>query len=1113
MNETRNQNQNILYLESLCQELYSPKSQEQRAKAEKLLDNAFPTFSETLSPRTNGSNGLPNNPLGVKIQSPTESSMYCQWLLENSTSPYAQLFASARLKSLVLDHYSMFTSKQKLELRSFLFNYLAVHPDYQPFVLSSLAQLIATITKVGWFEDDEFKNITNELSKFIQSTVDHRIVGLQVLSTVVAEMNQQSPRNMARQRKTAIGFRDSELLDIFRLGLVVLRQILNGEMAFTNDNQERRVKEYCLILLRNCLAFDFIGTTPDESGEDVGSIQVTSSWRSTIEDQTFLQTMFEAYKRFQPPHSSQVMEVLVQISSIRRSLFNEEERSKFLHALMQGINEIIIGSIGLSDLDNYHEFCRLLSRFRSTYQWSEITEKSGYSDWIDLVADFTIKGFNSWQFVPNSIQYLLTFWSKMYSSAGSSRPGSTNKLDIISSKLTEAYISSKIQSVEQILNGSIDDPLENEDALIDDLEMFANIARYKYDESQKSINNVFQPIFNQYKELYTQMNAGIVDDSYTQFFDTIETKFAWLMYMIGGMVGGRQTYISTEDQDLIDGELTCQILQLMDMNEQWNAPRTSGSGYEKFELALIYFFQQFRKSYIGESAQRVSKVYSKLSDIGYNDQSMLLNAIIQRIAKNLEGWSHSSKIIQRSVTLFNDLAGGYSSVRLLRKLDIVQYILRNHTIKNFPFLDTTNNLRSRMIYYSALSRILFAEDNVERDFENFVKPWDITLTELGALNSLDAFRQPAVKATISGIFRDLRGFLSAIQSRKNFLVFFEWFYPQYIPILYYALEAWDNDPLAIAILKFFLEFVNNRSQRLNFDISSPNGILLFRETSKVISTYGRQIIGRPFNSQDKYAEKYKGISICFSILTKSFAGRYVNFGVFELYGDKALEIALNTSFEMMLCVPFDDILMYPKLSKTFYDWLDTFTNEHMMALSSMNSNAFLYIMRALAEGIQQFDILLQFLHGSQCSAACSAIDHICTFVIQQTAKQKPKQHWLLSYLTQYPNILPYLFTANFSAVLFEERQNQWSLSRPLLCLILLNPDYWEQYTRNLVLYQLPERRDILAKALSSLMQDVEISLISKNRDRFTQNLSTFKRELTNDNVILVAPPMDMKMTM
>lgn len=32
----------------------------------------------------------------------------------------------------------------------------------------------------------------------------------------------------------------------------------------------------------------------------------------------------------------------------------------------------------------------------------------------------------------------------------------------------------------------------------------------------------------------------------------------------------------------------------------------------------------------------------------------------------------------------------------------------------------------------------------------------------------------------------------------------------------------------------------NRSQRLLFDVSSPNGILLFRETSKMITTYGTE---------------------------------------------------------------------------------------------------------------------------------------------------------------------------------------------------------------------------------------------------------------------------------
>ncbi|CAG8789886.1 16803_t:CDS:1, partial [Racocetra fulgida] len=42
------------------------------------------------------------------------------------------------------------------------------------------------------------------------------------------------------------------------------------------------------------------------------------------------------------------------------------------------------------------------------------------------------------------------------------------------------------------------------------------------------------------------------------------------------------------------------------------------------------------------------------------------------------------------------------------------------------------------------------------------------------------------------------------------------------------------------------------------------------------------------------------------------------------------------------------------------------------------------------------------------------------------------------------------------------------------------------------------------------MEDVDFNLTAKNRDRFTQNLNTFKRELTNGNVILVPPPMDAK---
>ncbi len=55
-----------------------------------------------------------------------------------------------------------------------------------------------------------------------------------------------------------------------------------------------------------------------------------------------------------------------------------------------------------------------------------------------------------------------------------------------------------------------------------------------------------------------------------------------------------------------------------------------------------------------------------------------------------------------------------------------------------------------------------------------------------------------------------------------------------MPALLCCLEAWADCPeVTTAALKFMGEFVLNKTQRLTFDASSPNGILLFREVSKV----------------------------------------------------------------------------------------------------------------------------------------------------------------------------------------------------------------------------------------------------------------------------------------
>lgn len=69
------------------------------------------------------------------------------------------------------------------------------------------------------------------------------------------------------------------------------------------------------------------------------------------------------------------------------------------------------------------------------------------------------------------------------------------------------------------------------------------------------------------------------------------------------------------------------------------------------------------------------------------------------------------------------------------------------------------------------------------------------------------------------------------------------------------------------LLKFMAEFVLNKSQRLTFDCSSPNGILLFREVSKLIVAYGSRVLSFPI-SADIYSNKYKGIWISLTIITR-----------------------------------------------------------------------------------------------------------------------------------------------------------------------------------------------------------------------------------------------------
>ncbi|KAG0306797.1 Exportin 7 [Linnemannia gamsii] len=1173
-------------LEQYCETLYNPPNPSGRIQAESLLNYHFPTFSNINGSTVSGTGSDSVQGHNPNITSPIESALLCRNLLENSTNPYALMFATSRLRSLVDDQFTSFSTAEQHGLRTFVLQYLYEHPDLQPFIISSQAQLFAIITKLGWTENQEFRTLLDQIQVFFQQGVGHRTLGVRLLTAVATEMNLPGTKNVVKHRKAAVGFRDAQLLPIFQAALGMLQSVLQSQQS---DPQTEKLKEALLLLMKASLAFDFIGSSYEESSEDQGSLQVPTTWRPVFEESGYLEILWECWKAFSSPTSVLVMECLSQSASIRRSLFSgDDSRHVYIYRFMQEIMLTLTTAAGqnkLRDSGNFHEFCRMLSRFKMTYQLSEVCSYKDIKQWLSAVGEFTAQGFLSWKWSPNSVPYLLTFWNKTVGSLSSVTHEIELHIEAITVNLTVAYLKSCLECVHAVMDGEADDPLESEEALLVSLDMFANIARTKHTESGRLLVNEFNNLSIKYRELIqtaTSMGgaSSVGSTDIKESLLVVELKLTWLMYQ------------STSEQDQMDGEFACEILGFIHQLQVWTAQRplyfASPDAHLHIQSAIIYFYQQFRATYIGEESSKAVKVYTQLSSRwGLNTPNQVLNVIMDSALNNLRSngdpaWRNQEDLlVLRTLGLFTNLASGYSSVKYIRKLDTTRALLKNHSAPDFKFLDPTRKssdtavARCRTIYYTMLSRILFAEDNIDAEFWRFIKPWEATLDRVAlAFVGGGDLGEEDIRLILLGMFKDLRGFVTSITNRRQYNLFYEWFYPAYTHLVLRAIEIWPQNEIGIPILRFWLEFVTNKSSRVTFDSSSPNGILLFRETSHLLTAYGSNLLSRPITDESmRWSEKYKGIMLYFNILSASLSGKYTNFGVFKLYGDKALDRVLDIFFQLMLAIPVDDMTAFPKLGTAFFNVIDVFAADHMTGMLSMPQSVLEYIFRAVGESVPLLG------HDSSCSTmACSAIDKICSFVLnwliknktrtsesadiademletdeiedpvrvarnrllstgsingaaaaaaasaatgargsvdltggatsllsKQQQQQQDGAYWLVEYVLRNKDVMTYLLVVLFNVVVFENRNNHWALSRPLLGLILLNRDFFTEYTNTFVQAQLPDRQEPLQKLVSGLMEGIETNLTTANRDRFTTNANAFRRECSQMTLMPVSP--------
>jgi len=291
----------------------------------------------------------------------------------------------------------------------------------------------------------------------------------------------------------------------------------------------------------------------------------------------------------------------------------------------------------LSNLEVYHEFCRLLGRLKANYQLGELTALEEYPEAIRLIAEFTVQSLNCFQFSPNSLHYLLGLWQRLTASIPYIRNSRAHELDKYTPEVTKSYVQSRLECARLVLFEGMDNPLEDMNSIVQQLDQISTICRCEYE----STTTMLKTFFDQTSQLYGRAIQGQLSEQDKQI---IEFQLAWLVYIIGSAVGGRVSITSCDEHDALDGDLIIKVLMLMDLV---NGRLEGNKGRSQcIDMALLQFFDQFRKIYIGDQVHKSSRAYQRLSEVvNLQDESDILDVLVKKIIVNLKYWGDDDKIL------------------------------------------------------------------------------------------------------------------------------------------------------------------------------------------------------------------------------------------------------------------------------------------------------------------------------------------------------------------------------------------------------------------------------------------------------------------------------------
>lgn len=127
-----------------------------------------------------------------------------------------------------------------------------------------------------------------------------------------------------------------------------------------------------------------------------------------------------------------------------------------------------------------------------------------------------------------------------------------------------------------------------------------------------------------------------------------------------------------------------------------------------------------------------------------------------------------------------------------------------------------------------------------------------------------------------------------------------------------------------------------------------------------------------------------------------------------------------------------------------------------------------------------------------CASCATTIDHIATYVFLNMKKETPPVQRIRAHLSSEPELMNQFMATLMNSLLFASQSSQWAITRPILSVMLASEASFTCYKEQLLATQSPENQAKLLDEFAKLTADIQRSVDTLNRDRFTQKLSVFR---------------------